>query len=122
MNSSGAPHFKEGSVMGTLPSQVIAEVSLSGAHPLSEHNGRGSAVDALDYGTIQHAIDQGETGYQGYSGERAFIQCMKEKLRLWHGIDINRLFRPRDTAAPSFFDPNKHSVSNSNTSVITAVF
>jgi hypothetical protein len=105
MKPSEAPPSKGDSALATPPSHSIAETSVSEVHALSEHNEQGSIEDTVEYATTQHAIDQGETGYQGYSADRAFIQRMKEKLGTWPGIDINRRLRPRDITAPSLFEP-----------------
>lgn len=107
MKSSGAPYYKVDSVLVTPPSHLIAETSVLEVHSLSEHNGQSSNEDTLNYAITQHAIDQGETGYQGYSGDIAFIQEMKEKLGAWPGVDINRRFRPRHTDVPSLFEPDR---------------
>jgi hypothetical protein len=103
MKLSGATPFRGDSALVTPPSQLIAETPVSEVHTLSEQNKQGSIEDTVEYATAQHAVDQGETGYQGYSADRAFIQRMKEKFGTWPGIDIKGRLRPRDIAPPSLF-------------------
>jgi hypothetical protein len=107
MGFSGVPQSKGDSLLKTPPSRFIAETSTSEVHALSEHNRQSSTENTLEYATTQHAIDQGETGYRGYSAESAFMQYIKEKLGAWPGVDINRRVRVRNKVAPSLFEPDK---------------
>jgi hypothetical protein len=107
MKSSGAPYFKGESLLKTPPSHFIAETSVSEVHAPSEHNKQSSSENTLEYATTQQAIDQGETGYRGYSAESAFMQHMKEKLGAWPGVNINHRVGCRDKVAPSLFEPDK---------------
>jgi hypothetical protein len=57
------------------------------------------------FGLTQHAAENGEDGYQGYSGDRSFIQRMRE-IRNWAGTEVHRRLRRSDGQLPRLFEPD----------------
>ncbi|ETI29613.1 hypothetical protein G647_02066 [Cladophialophora carrionii CBS 160.54] len=53
----------------------------------------------------QHATENSEDGYHGYSGDRSFIQRMRE-VRNWAGAEVHRRLRRSDGQLPSLFEPD----------------
>ncbi|KIW72945.1 hypothetical protein PV04_01103 [Phialophora macrospora] len=53
----------------------------------------------------QHAAENGDDGYQGYSGDRSFIQRMRE-IRNWAGAEVHRRLRRSDGQLPRLFEPD----------------
>ncbi|KAF2098972.1 hypothetical protein NA57DRAFT_76206 [Rhizodiscina lignyota] len=56
------------------------------------------------YVLTQHAIENGEAGYQGYSGDRAFMQLMRDKLRNWPGAEVHGKLRRSAEQLPKLFE------------------
>lgn len=70
----------------------------------------GTVDDSFDqnkFVTSQHAIGKGGGDYQGYSGDKAFIQRMREKLRDWPGSEAHRRLILPDRPVPDLFDPDR---------------
>ncbi|KIY03555.1 uncharacterized protein Z520_00246 [Fonsecaea multimorphosa CBS 102226] len=52
----------------------------------------------------RHAPEEAEDGYQGYSGERAFIERMRERIKGWQSDSVNSRLRPPKRPPAKLFD------------------
>jgi hypothetical protein len=87
---------------------VVSTSTSSSSSKSGSVNGRTKDVHSgvNEFAPSQHAIDEGEGGYQGYSGDKAFLRRMQEKLKNWPSSEIHRRMILPETPIPSLFDPD----------------
>ncbi|KIW23502.1 uncharacterized protein PV07_11695 [Cladophialophora immunda] len=80
----------------------------SSPHHPSEHSPEYSDEDiswaAPKFILTRHATEEAEDGFQGYSGDRAFIQRMREKIKNWPGDNVRSRIRPPMRPVAKLFD------------------
>ncbi|KIW97585.1 uncharacterized protein Z519_01169 [Cladophialophora bantiana CBS 173.52] len=52
----------------------------------------------------RHATEEAEDSFQGYSGDRAFIQRMREDIKNWPGDNVRSRIRPPSRPVAKLFD------------------
>jgi hypothetical protein len=79
-----------------------------GSNPLPEHFFEAPDKDtpraAPKFVLTRHATEEAEDGFQGYSGDRAFIQRMRERIKDWPGENLRSRIRPSKRPAAKLFD------------------
>jgi hypothetical protein len=98
---TGNTGSSSGTTKRTSRSRSPSRVSQAGL----EHVGRDNMRPMDKFVLTQHATESGEAGYQGYSGDRSFIQRMRE-VRNWAGAEVHRRLRRSEGQLPRLFEPD----------------
>ncbi|KIW83852.1 hypothetical protein Z517_03098 [Fonsecaea pedrosoi CBS 271.37] len=80
-----------------------SSLSYSSEHSPEDHD-EDISWTAPRFILTRHATEEAEDGFQGYSGDRAFIQRMRERIKDWPGDNVRSRIRPPRRPCAKLFE------------------